>query len=350
MNNKINGIQVLRGVLFLLILAFHCNAPYANLAWGGVEAFFVLSSFFVVKKYYGCNDVSIREQFKRRLWRLYPPYLVVIFLAAIYALLRRAIPWDIIIHLTSTQNFVWMFTGYTSPMQGMTSHTWTLSIEVWTGLLWLVMLKKLSKKQFRAAMWIAWGAAAIYRIVTLVTGCNIYVMSIFPLAQFDGFACGSLLAIDIKEKRLNIRRAFAALSIGLLGLISTIVDLGKIYEISFIEAYKLLSFSRNYLINIFTAQIYAWISILSAGMIALILLKSEATEEPGLMTKVFIWLGDNSYALYLFHWPIYVAVLHIVSSWYLCVLIVFAGSVMAALAYSKTEKLIKERWVRRKSC
>lgn len=29
------SIQILRGVLFLLILAFHCNVPYVNFGWGG---------------------------------------------------------------------------------------------------------------------------------------------------------------------------------------------------------------------------------------------------------------------------------------------------------------------------
>ncbi len=28
------SIQILRAVLFLLILAFHCNVPYANFGWG----------------------------------------------------------------------------------------------------------------------------------------------------------------------------------------------------------------------------------------------------------------------------------------------------------------------------
>ena len=47
------SIQIFRGILFLLILAFHCGIPYANLGWGGVEALFVISEFFLVVKQWG---------------------------------------------------------------------------------------------------------------------------------------------------------------------------------------------------------------------------------------------------------------------------------------------------------
>lgn len=40
------GIQALRGVLFLLILAFHCGVPYADFGWMGVEAFLLSARFF----------------------------------------------------------------------------------------------------------------------------------------------------------------------------------------------------------------------------------------------------------------------------------------------------------------
>lgn len=147
------SIQILRGILFLLILAFHCGAPFASFGWGGVEAFFVISAFFLVKKHWGTDTLHVKDQFVHRIKRLYPPYVAVLLVAALFALLKKTIPVDLITHLLSGQNFQWMMTGYSSPMQPMTAHTWTLSIEVWTGLVWLLLLRYLTKKQFNYAMY-----------------------------------------------------------------------------------------------------------------------------------------------------------------------------------------------------
>lgn len=77
------SIQTLRGVFFLLILAFHCKVPFANFGWGGVEAFFVISSFFLVRKQWGNNSLKISEQTRHRMARLYPPYIAVLFVATL---------------------------------------------------------------------------------------------------------------------------------------------------------------------------------------------------------------------------------------------------------------------------
>lgn len=40
------SIQALRGILFLLILAFHCGVPYADFGWGGGGSLFCYQCFF----------------------------------------------------------------------------------------------------------------------------------------------------------------------------------------------------------------------------------------------------------------------------------------------------------------
>lgn len=181
---------------------------------GGVEAFFVISAFFLVRKYWGSDTINVKKQFKHRITRLYPPYVVVLIVAALYALLMKAIPFDLMTHLLSAQNFQWMITGYKSAMQPMTAHTWTLSIEVWGGLIWLLLLKWLSRNCFKNAMYGFLLLGIIYRVATIVCGADVWVVSLCPLAHFDAFACGSLLAIGIREKKADLKVTI----LGLLGL------------------------------------------------------------------------------------------------------------------------------------
>ena len=116
--------------------------------------------------------MNVGEQTIHRIKRLYPPFIVVLFVAAVYALLINKIPYDSLAHLSLTQNFLWMITGYKSPMQPMTAHTWTLSIEVWVGLILTVLLKVLKKERFKTTMYAMLGIGVAYRIIAIVCGEN----------------------------------------------------------------------------------------------------------------------------------------------------------------------------------
>lgn len=86
--------------------------------------------------------------------------------------------------------------------------------------------------------------------------------------------------------------------------------------ISFIGAYQLLSTSKNYLNNWFTGNIYLFISLLTAGIVGLLYHRDmKRTGEMKQTEKVLIKLGDNSYILYLLHWPILVALKRLVHHW-----------------------------------
>ena len=221
---------------------------------GGVEAFFVISAFFLVRKYWGSESLNVKDQFKHRITRLYPPYVAVLVLAAMYALLMKSIPYDVITHLLSAQNFQWMITGYKSAMQPMTAHTWTLSIEVWGGLVWLLLLRWLSKEQFKSTMFAMLGVGIFYRTVTVLAGADVWVISLCPLAHFDAFACGSLLVISARENKANRKVGILSI-IGIAGIAACIGYIGRSNGINFIEAYELLSSSKNYLNHWFTANI-----------------------------------------------------------------------------------------------
>lgn len=337
------SIQIFRGILFLLILAFHCGVPYANLGWGGVEAFFVISAFFLVRKQWGSKTLDVSKQFKHRIIRLYPPYIAVLIVAALYALLMKAIPYDLVIHLLFAQNYQWMITGYSSVIQPITAHTWTLSIEVWSGLIWLLLLHSLTKQYFKFAMYGMFVIGILYRILTIGFGANVWIVSLCPLAHFDAFACGSLLAIDVRENKLNKKIGLLSI-IGITGIVSCIGMIAINNNISFSQGYLLLSTSKNYLNNFFTGNIYIFISLLATGILGLLFLKDKkSTRDLIGIEKWFIKLGNYSYILYLFHWPILVVLKKLVSSWKITFPAVLATSIVIAFTFNKMYVIVQKK-------
>lgn len=302
------------------------------LGGGGVEAFFVISAFFIVYKQWGNDSLNVKEQIKHRIVRLYPSYIAVLLVAALYSLLVKAIPYDMVTHLLSVQNFQWMITGYKSPMQPMTAHTWTLSIEVWVGLIILILLKMLTKDRFKFAMYIMFAIGIAYRLITIICGANVWIISLCPIAHIDAFACGALLAIGMREEKVG--RQIGVLSVvGIVGIMICILIMAN-RNGRFIAGYKLLSSSKNYLNNWFTGNIYLFISLFSVGLVGMLCLNDEKMVKTNQSVKPLVTLGDNSYVLYLFHWPVLVVIRHFVKNWAFVFAATFIVSIAAAFVFS----------------
>lgn len=137
---------------------------------GGVEIFFVISSFFLIKKLceVDSKEFNIIKLTKHRIGRLAPVYYLVCCGAFVVVLLIKhkiAIK-DIVLHILFAQNFNWMVTGYVSDLVPLTGHTWTLSIEVCLFLIWLIAFKviKDTKKRCLFNCLALFGAIFIVRL------------------------------------------------------------------------------------------------------------------------------------------------------------------------------------------
>ncbi len=303
----------------------------------------MISSFFLVRKYWRNDAISVKQQFRHRIARLYPPYIAVLIVAALYALLMKAIPFDLVTHLLSAQNYQWMITGYQSAMQPMTAHTWTLSIEVWGGLLWLLLLKYLSKNSFKNAMFGLLIVGILYRVATIMCGADVWVVSLCPVAHFDAFASGSLLAIAFKEEKVDGKISILGL-VGFAGIVGCIAWMSNSKDLSFVSAYQLLSSSKNYLNNWFTGNIYLFISLLTTGTVGLLYIHDEKKSNVvGRIEKAFVKLGDNSYILYLFHWPILVVLKRLVHHWGILIIATFFVTIVAAMIFNWFFAIMQKR-------
>ena len=94
----------------------------------------------------------------------------------------------------------------------------------------------------------------VYRVIAVVLGINAIAISLCPLAHFAVFACGLLLAISMREGKLEKWIGFFMVA-GAVGIMLCVLRILNINNTGLVAGYKLLSSSRNYLNNWFTGYI-----------------------------------------------------------------------------------------------
>lgn len=318
---KKEGIQLLRAMLFIGIVAFHSRVPGTEILWGGVETFFIISAYFLTQRLYRHKEINIPKTFAYRVRRLYPVYGLIIGGAFLieYVVFKVLAFKDLVIHSLFLQDFNWMITNYKSDMVNLTAHTWTLPIEIMLFLILIVAFQifntKFQRKSFCFFMILA---AISWRIGTSCIIGNPMLTSLCPIAHMDAFGIGVLLAIYNCEKSRNKNsQSLLGFILMLSGVIMTcfcIKTTSQIFNISFFEAYKSYRTSGNYLNNWFTCNLYLFIDIFSVGLLMMIMDKKDFVNRPlHLLSKI----GDISYEGYLIHYPILIVLSHVLKNEFL---------------------------------
>lgn len=331
-----NGVQFFRGILFLGILSFHCGIPFADLGWGGIEAFLLISAYFQTVKLIkqdGCPAPS--GQILRRYKRLIFAYIPVMLLGVIYTVLTRRLPYDFPFHIIFGQNFLWMFTRYSSPMIAITAHTWTLSIDFWLGILWTFVLLSFPAnyptKPLKVFSFVMLVIALAWREAGALFGLDNMLISCCPIAHADAFAIGTLIAVSDRKGLLKHTSIIGA--IGICGILVTIKLLADMAQCGYVEAYSLLKNSSFYLANVVTCNLYLYISLFTGAIFKVLIDLAPVVSS----RNWFVLMGNVSYELYLFHWPVYVAVRRFISDPYLKTAIVFVLTLISVWLFKKIE-------------
>lgn len=147
--------DLLRGFAALLVVFYHLNGDtggnllplITGLGWIGVDIFFVISGAVIsssAEQLYGEDNQNWGKNFwHRRLARIYPIYLIAIFVFTLYFLPRNTIQecWELGFQFTT---HLFMLHGYFPwTWQGLLGPTWSLAIEmqfyflIWLGWPWI---------------------------------------------------------------------------------------------------------------------------------------------------------------------------------------------------------------------
>lgn len=182
-----------------------------------------------------------------------------------------------------------------------------------------------------------------YRTITIILGLNNWIIALCPLAHCDALALGSLLAIKVREGKKISRRTFIYSIVCGVGIFICIIIIAANNQVGFVQAYQLLSSSKNYLDNWFTGNIYFLTPLLSTGIISILLVYDNNKNKNGIIKKSLVFLGDNSYCLYLFHWPILLVIKKMSDIWPVTLLAVLCLTIIATVIYVKFYSLIDNK-------
>jgi peptidoglycan/LPS O-acetylase OafA/YrhL len=327
-----DDIQGLRAVAVLLVVLDHAGVGFMKGGFVGVDVFFVLSGFLITgillsgaaKRGY----VSLTDFYSRRARRILPAAALTLTATTIvaYQLLNyvraKEAVWDSFWASLFVANVRFAHQGTNYFAQGqppsLVQHYWSLSVEeqfylVWPGLLSLAVFGGLVLRRRRNTLRrdttnlpviTKWAIRRLLVVVILAAGASllwsIHSTNALPAAAYFStfaraweLALGAALAIG----SLSVARVSSALRgvLGWIGLIAIVIAAITFSATTPFPGYAAL------LPTLGTALVIA------AGIGR----QQESRVGPGRLLAVspMRYVGDRSYAFYLWHWPVLIIAL-----------------------------------------
>lgn len=263
----------MRAICVLLVMFNHVHArvPHWVLGWLGVDVFFVLSGFLIttlmVRERERSGRVSLKAFYTRRFFRIIPVYLFTVLLYAIAVRIThdavktaefyKALPWL----LTFMQEYRPEGSG------NVLGHSWTLGIEEKFYVFWPLLLIMLYPFRARAMGLLA----ALFVAILLLP--HVYARS------YGGLLLGAALAMVLSSRGRwkSVMPLLAVPDVYVCGVV--------------LGAYALCCFDYR-LVLLFSAAV-AW-------LIASLVLRGGRVRQV-LESRILVYIGKRSYAIYLIH-------------------------------------------------
>ncbi len=333
---NLTAIEGLRFILFIGIFVFHCVTNWLPIGWGGVEAFLVLGAFFLTRKHLkDKTEVNIGNSFVHRIKRLYPVYICLLFLVTVlFIFVKQRLTSEPLWYLLSLQNFRCLFEGAGYSLDVFLGHFWYIGLDVWLFLIWLFLLKYVKKQYFRATFSATLIIGLIWRTVFIyLSPDNPSLSYVIPLGQLDSWSIGGLVALNLYEKGNSQKLLWSEIFIGLVGIILLIVLNSHLHNDSLANGYLSFRSAKGYMTNPLTGNIHLFIAILSAGLLRYCI--DDKWKHPLLSSTPMVTLGEITYELYCFHYPILVVIKHFVHNKLILLLIALLTTYIVSLIWCK---------------
>ncbi len=312
-------LEGLRGLAVCLVVCFHAGVPALRGAFVAVDVFFVLSGFFLtstlLRKITAPEGINLTELYGHRVWRLLPAMAVVLLSTlALSTLLFAPIDRGAVAEAMQPAAFfasnlamaaegVNYFSSNANPLL----HTWTLGVEYQVMLVFPAFVGVLAWLGKRRAgheaseelrrvtvMRTVFVGIAVEGAVSLLTSLWISASApswayFGPHARWWAFATGGLMAFMVASGQRVFsasRSILIAQAVGLaaLGISSLLFDRSMPYP-----------------------GVIALVPVIGALLLLAGGTRSGETPIGRLLTSpVLRWLGDMSFAWYLWHWPLMV--------------------------------------------
>jgi peptidoglycan/LPS O-acetylase OafA/YrhL len=286
---RILALDGLRALAVLLVIADHATTNFAG-GGVGVCVFFVLSGFLITgvlaREQERNGRLSLRMFYGRRMLRLYPALIVML---AVTVPLGGSAKYAAVAATYMTD----LFNTFRSTSLGAYQHTWSLSLEEHFYLLFPLVLplalryRRRAPTVFLVAALASFLAAWFGAKAMAANGGHVTAAVFDPLWQAHGLLIGCALALAMLGGKFVVRRTGWWVSLGAVGVLV-------------IAVLASVTVSRNWAAG--------WNLLSEIAAAAIIVAMAYGPKPTGLArifeSRVAVWIGERSYALYLWHLPL----------------------------------------------
>ena len=290
-------IQGLRAIAVLSVVIFHINPLLLPGGYIGVDIFFVISGYLImgfIWRDLKQKNFTLLHFYTRRVYRLFPALfaMVTVTTIAAYFILLPSENVLYIKSMLSTLFYVSNFYFYTEASYFNDAmafypllHTWSLSVEEQFYMLFPLLLIWIYRKSAKNILLLLIGVGLLSLVVSqwYVSDDASFAFFSSP-TRFFQFITGGVIAIYLQSHNAPKRGNDIAVIVGIILLLGTLYFYSE--HTPFPGVYALLPSFGTALVLYFGLQMHYLKGVLE--------------------NKYIVFIGNASYSIYLWHWPLIV--------------------------------------------